>query len=176
MLKSLAVFSALARVFCLIVLGSLVNNIKLGCPQGSALSSFLWNLLPEELLNLGFLFLFITCEGDIVICSIDKDTLSAHRNLQLMCDAVVSWGASVKLSFHGLKSVLMIFSSKQNLPPLSLLVDNVPVPRSNSFPYLGLTIGEILSWNLHVSKNVNLKKNTFIPNPKMLSNVLGPIT
>ena len=60
--------------------------------------------------------------------------------LQLICDPVVAWGASVTLTFNGLKSVLMIFSSKRNLPMLSLLIDSVPVHRSNSCLFLGLTI------------------------------------
>ena len=101
--------------------------------------------------------------------------LSLHRNLQLMCDDVVAWDASVKLSFNPLKYVLMIFSPKRNLPPLSLLVDNVPVSRSNSCLYLGLPIYDKLSWNLHVLQKFTSAKKTFIPNPKMLSNVLGPI-
>jgi hypothetical protein len=88
----------------------------------------------------------------------EKDALSALRNLQLMCDTVVAWGASVKLSFNALKSVLIIFSSKRNLPPLSLLVDNVPAPRSNSILYQGLTIDDKLSRNLHTSKKCTVAK------------------
>jgi hypothetical protein len=158
--------------------GSLVTNIDLGFPQGSALSPFLWNVLLQDLRNLSFSFpfRFIAYADDIVLCSMDKDALSAHRKLQLMCDAVVVWGTSVKLSFNALKSVLMIFSSKRNLPPLPLLVDNVPVLLSNSCLYLGLTIDVKLSLNLHVSQKCTSAKNFFIPNPKMLSNVLGPIT
>jgi hypothetical protein len=77
--------------------GSLVTNIELGCSQVIAVRSLLFFLL-EELLNLSFPFRFIAYADDIVICSMDKDALAAHGNLQLMCYAVVAWGASVKLS------------------------------------------------------------------------------
>lgn len=62
------------------------------------------------------------------------------------------WGFSVKLSFNGSKSIFMIFSSKRNLPPLSLVVDNVIVPRSSCCLYLGLTIDDKLNWNSHITK------------------------
>jgi hypothetical protein len=93
-----------------------------------------------------------------VVCTMHKDYNSAHSHLQTICDAVVAWGLSVKLVFNGAKSFFFIFSPKRNLPPLTLIVDNITVPRSSSCLYLGLTIDDKLSWNLHISNKCNAVK------------------
>ena len=147
------------------LLSSFTALIELGCPQGSVLSPFLWNILVEALINLTFPFdfCFIAYADDIVLCTFHKDISIAHSNLQCMCDAAVEWGLSVKLSFNGIKSIFMIFSSKRDLPILSLVVDNAIVPRSNSCLYLGLTIDDKLNWNSHISKKCTaVKKLLFL--------------
>ena len=93
-----------------------------------------------------------------VVFTMHKDFNSAHFHLQTICDAVVAWGLSVKLVFNGVKSLFFIFSPKRNLPPLTLIVNNITVPRSSSCLYLGLTIDDKLSWNLHISNKCNAVK------------------
>ena len=72
----------------------LVFDILLGCPQGSILSPFLWNILLEELLNLSFPFLFsiIAYADDIVLCTFDKCPFVAQKNLHEMCVVVEALG------------------------------------------------------------------------------------
>jgi hypothetical protein len=62
-----------------------------------------------------------------VVFTMHKDFNSAHFHLQTICDAVVAWGLSVKLVFNGVKSLFFIFSPKRNLPPLTLIVNNITV-------------------------------------------------
>ena len=146
-------------------LASNTTDTELGCPQGSVLSPFLWNILLEDLLchNFPFPFRFFAYADDIVVCTMHKDFNLAHAHLQTICDAVVAWGLSVKLTFNGAKSFFLIFSSNRNLPPLTLTVDNITVPRSSSCVYLGLTIDDKLSWNLHISIKCNaVKKMLFL--------------
>ncbi len=146
-------------------LASRVTDIELGCPQGSVLSPFLWNILLEDLLclNFPFPFPFIAYADDIVVCTMQKDYNSAHSHLQTICDALVAWGLSVKLVFNGAKLFFFIFSPKRNLPPLTLIVDNITVPRSSSCMYLGLTNDDKLSWNLHIyNKCIAVKKMLFL--------------
>jgi len=91
-----------------------------------------------------------------------------------VCDAAVEWGFSVKLSFNGIKSIFMIFSSKRDLPILSLVVDNAIVPLANSCLYLGLTIDDKLNWNIHITKKCTAVKKLSVLNLEMLSPFLGP--
>jgi hypothetical protein len=92
------------------------------------------------------------------------DYTLAHSHLQAICDAVVALGLSVKLFFNGAKSFFLTLSPIRNLPPpLSLIMDNMTVSRSSSCLYLGLTIDDNLSLDLHVSNKCNaVKKMLFL--------------
>lgn len=90
LVKLLASF--LSSRFCSLSspLVSRVTDIRLGCPQGSVLSPFLWNILHEDLLCLSFPFPFIAYTDNIVVCTTEKNYNFAHAHLQAICDAVVA--------------------------------------------------------------------------------------
>ena len=131
---------------------SLSIKIALGCPQGSTLSPFLWNILLEELLSFVFPFPFviIAYADDLVLCTFDKDPTLACRNLQLMCAAAEEWGSLVKLSFNATKSVLMIFYAARFTLSLSIIIGGVTIVPSVTCTYLGLIIDSKLSWHAHI--------------------------
>jgi hypothetical protein len=143
---------------------SLLTQIMLGCPQGSILSPFLWNILLEDLLSLFFPFPFeiIAYADDLVLCTFDKDPILAGRNLQLICDAAEAWGLMVKLSFNALKSIFMVFHSSRLSPSLSITVGGVSILPSKRCTYLGLIIDSKLNWYSHIeSKCTATKKLLF---------------
>ena len=143
----------------------LVFDILLGCPQGSILSPFLWNILLEELLNLSFPFLFsiIAYADDIVLCTFDKCPFVAQKNLQEMCAVVEAWGVESKLSFNALKTIFMLFSSKRDPPPLSITMGGIVIQNSSLCKYLGITIDSKLNWTAHIeNKCVAAKKLLFV--------------
>ena len=143
---------------------SLLIDILLGCPQGSILSPFLWNILLEELLKLSFpfLFLIIAYADDIVLCTFDSDLTVAQANLQAMCVAVESWGRDVKLSFNALKTIFMLFTCLRTPPPLSITMGGLSIQTSSQCKYLGITIDAKLNWSAHIElKCVAAKKLLF---------------
>ena len=131
---------------------SLSIKIALGCPQGSILSPFLWNILLEELLAMQFPFSFviIAYADDLVLCTFDKDPAIACRNLQLMCAAAEDWGSLVKLSFNATKSLLMIFYAARFTLSLSIVIGGVTIVPSDTCTYLGLIIDSKLNWYAHI--------------------------
>ena len=109
----------------------LCTTLEVGCPQGSILSPFLWNILLESLFLLSFSFDFkiIAYADDILLCATSVLAHLAVNNLQLMCNSVVDWGLNSKLSFNALKTVFMVFSRKQfDRSALCLVINNVSIP------------------------------------------------
>lgn len=72
---------------------SILVLLSMGCPQGSVLSPFLWNILIEAVFGIIFPFrcAVIAYADDLVLVAWEKDSGDAVQNLQLMCDALVLW-------------------------------------------------------------------------------------
>ena len=130
---------------------STTSDLEVGCPQGSVLSPFLWNVLVDPVLRLTFSFPFsvVAYADDLVFVSHHKNISTAHANLQLMCDAVATWCASVKLSLNGSKTIYMVFGSKN--PSQCIAMDGFSIPPSQSCMYLGICIDSKLSWRPHLT-------------------------
>jgi len=133
---------------------SILTLLSLGCPQGSVLSPFLWNILIEAIFGIRFPFecAVIAYADDLVLVAWNRDTSVAVSNLQAMCDALVQWGISVKLKFNARKSALIIFFKKRNLPDLSISINGFTIESTHSCMYLGLLIDSKLNWRLHIEK------------------------
>ena len=131
---------------------SILAHLQLGCPQGSALSPFLWNVLVDAVLNLQFEFDFaiIAYADDLVLISWNKSAAVATANLQLLCDEVVLWGHEVKLTLNASKTVFIIFFAKAKNPQQSITINNTVIPQSKSCVYLGLAIDFKLNWRTHI--------------------------
>ena len=99
--------------------------LSVGCPQGSVLSPFLWNLLIDSFLHSEFSFLFkiIAYADDLVLVTSAVSLDLAARNLQSMCDLAAVWGQEAKLTFNGAKTVLMVFCIKRKPGAVHITVD-----------------------------------------------------
>ena len=144
---------------------SIVAELQLGCPQGSALSPFLWNILVDAVLRIKFPFLnrIIAYADDLVLISSHCLLSQAVINLQAMCDTVIEWGSQVKLTFNAGKTAFLIFSKKRQIPVHTLVINNVIIHRSRSTTYLGLIIDDKLNWRQHiVNKCTKAKKLSYL--------------
>jgi hypothetical protein len=110
---------------------TLLTTVDLGCPQGSILSPFLWNVLVDSLLDAHFPFAYrvIAYADDLVLCAWHYDPETARRILQYSIDHAISWGAAAKLAFNAAKTVYMSFSRRKlnllDLPPIH--VNSTPI-------------------------------------------------
>lgn len=88
-----------------------------GCPQGSLLSSFLWNILIDDILHLpaeSKLYGWILAYADDISITLQhKDETMAVRLLQQLIDLIKSRLEMLKLRANAAKTVLIIFSRKR---------------------------------------------------------------
>ena len=77
---------------------SILSLLSLGCPQGSVLSPFLWNILIEAVFKIYFKFSFaIVAYADylLLLISWHRETDTAVSNLQKMFEFIVESGSKL---------------------------------------------------------------------------------
>lgn len=137
--------------------------ILLGCPQGSMLSPFLWNVMLDGMLRLELpsgVRIFAYAD-DVTILATDRDPAVAVRKAQEALEIIQNWLLGVKLRVNAMKTDLMVFSKRKvTLPPLSLLVDGQEIFPSFSTRLLGVKIDQHLRWTDHVEERELMFKRT----------------
>nr|CAH0112580.1 unnamed protein product [Daphnia galeata] len=125
-------------------------TINLGCPQGGVLSPFLWSVLIDDVLRLIFDFVFcvVGYADDLTLATSHKDPAQATRNLQLMCNHVLSWCIQNKMSLSAVKSVFMlIFNKIVDGSDLYLSINGTCIHPSPDTQFLGFTVDSRLKWS-----------------------------
>ena len=142
---------------------SISSLLSVGCPQGSVLSPFLWNILIDFFLrsNFSFLFKIIAYADDLILITSAVTLELAVKNLQLMCDAAAKWGLEVKLAFNGAKTVFMVFCKQRKFEPVQITVGGTCVSPVDHCTYLGCTIDNRLSWQQHIQSKCVAAKRAF---------------
>ena len=80
-------------------------HVEKGCPRGSPLSPFLWNIVLDKALrlNLGQGIMIQAYADDIIVATTGRNVNSIILELQNACDVLQNWSKSVKLEFSGQK-------------------------------------------------------------------------
>jgi hypothetical protein len=139
-------------------------TINLGCPQGGVLSPFLWSVLIDDVLRLNFDFVFcvVGYADDLTLATSHKDPAQATRNLQLMCNHVLSWCIQNKMSLSAVKSVFMLIYNKiVDGSDLYLSINGTCIHPSPETQFLGFTVDSRLKWSLHVERKIAAAKKAF---------------
>ena len=137
------------------------HKIQIGCPQGSVLSPFLWNVLIDHILRCTFPFphQIIAYADDIAIVTWDKDPHKSVSNLQEMCDCIVQCFKAIMLDINAQKTILMIFTrARSPLPNFKLKINNIEICPSLSTKFLGLELDHKLNWRKHIENKCTATK------------------
>lgn len=127
---------------------SLEVDVEVGCPQGSLLSPFLWNVLIDDLLRLKLPgdTKIIAYADDITLITSHKDPKIAVETLKEAVEVIRRYLEEIKLSINATKTVLMVFS-KKNMPiEVSMTIDGHVILPSKSTKLLGVILDENLKW------------------------------
>ena len=138
--------------------------VERGCPQGSVISTFLWNLIVDEALRLSFPYRvrIQAFEHDLIITKTGMNEISIQINLQHSINKLVAWGKRNHLKFSGEKTELITFTRKhRTLDHLSLRVDDVRILPKKQTKYLGVTMDQKLNWRTHIENKYTMCKRKF---------------
>ena len=163
--------------------------IKRGCPQGSVLSPFLWNMVVDEALRLQLpVGVKLQAFADEIIISkrgINQQQIEKH--LQIACNWIIQWGSKNYLTFSAQKTELITFSRKhRTLSNLTIIVNDVVITPKSSVKYLGVILDQKLKWREHIEERHNCCKRkimelrrysklTWGPNRNILKKLLNGI-
>ena len=91
-------------------------------------------------------------DDTVLFCSA-KSAIELEPKLNSDLRNLSHWFAANRLTLNTSKCKFMVFASNAKLTRLnnvSLLIDNCPLSRTESFKYLGITLSPTLSWSDHV--------------------------
>ena len=129
-------------------------TVTTGCPQGSVLSPFLWNVLLDPALGLQFPFRFklVGYADDLTAAVSHKDPAVATERLRIICQAFIDWARTVKLTINAIKTVFSLFSRRHwaTIEDIRLTLAGSSLKPSTETRYLGLTLDWRLSWRPHI--------------------------
>lgn len=143
---------------------SVTRVVSKGCPQGSVLGPYLWNLVFDDFLQLAF------PEGTEVIAYADDGLVlvradsrnEIEQKFQLITSQMESWATLVKLQFAVNKTKLIMFKSKlrgNHQPVVTLQGERVEFVQK--ITYLGLVIDEGLTFISHAKQVGDKAKKLF---------------
>lgn len=130
--------------------------IPTGCPQGSLLSPFLWNVMIDDILHLSSNHNMPgrarAYADDITATEQHKDLAIAVSLLQSLINCIKSKLEELKLKVNAAKTVLIIFNRKRSTTDnLHLIVDGLQIHPVTHTKLLGLTLDYKLNWTAHLN-------------------------
>ena len=154
-------------------IGSRMQSVTCGVPQGSLLGPLLFILYVNDFPKSSNVFSFLLFADDTSIFCSNKDLRVLLETVNMELHGLTNWIHANKLSLNLLKTKYMLFSNRDTLMPGPVIFDNVQIERVISTKFLGIHIDDKLNWKMHtthlcnlLSRNVGMmnKLKSFLPN------------
>ncbi|KAF9807835.1 hypothetical protein SFRURICE_000616 [Spodoptera frugiperda] len=138
------------------------GSLSMGCPQGSVIGPYLWNLGFDDLLATPLPSgCTLTGYADDGLLLIQSNTRAGLENLAKDCLSRISrWGERNRLTFAPHKTYQLLLKGNLKSWP-SIKFNNVPVKRKESVCYLGLVLEKNFSFIEHIKTISEKAKNNF---------------
>ena len=131
-------------------------NIVTGVPQGSILGPLLFIIYMNDITQASDKFKFTLYADDTSLveplCTFETEVLNISQSVNNELVKITNWLALNKLSLNAKKTKMMLFHhSKKNINNLNLklYINGIPIEKVKSFKFLGTTLDENMSWNVH---------------------------
>lgn len=141
---------------------SISKPLTMGCPQGSVIGPYLWNLGFDDFLAIPLPSgCSLTGYADDGLLLIQSSTRAGLENLADTCLRLISqWGNRNRLTFAPQKTYQLILKGDLKSWP-SIKFNNVPVKRKQSVCYLGLVLERNFTFIDHIKTVGEKAKNNF---------------
>jgi hypothetical protein len=133
-------------------------SISTGVPQGSILGPLLFIIYMNDIAELTNLFEMIIYADDTTLqstlnCFSPDPKKDINDKINQEINQINEWLRSNKLSLNVAKSKFMVFHQRNKtfLNP-TIMINNTPIEKVDSFNFLGITIDTNLSWKPHIDK------------------------
>ena len=132
----------------------------IGFPQGGVCSAKFWLIAFDYTIQIINRFK-IEGNGYADDCSAlagGRRLDHALKRLQKMLNELANWGKTCGLKFNPEKSVAVVFTRRQKLPPFSLKIDGKEIVYKSEVKYLGVTLDSKLHWTKHIEEKITKAK------------------
>ena len=167
------------RILTVEIKGTKVRkSTSVGCPQGGVLSTILWNIAFDNLLNL--------FNNDRVICvgyADDGSLLLSHNNLPYLymrlnesLKKCQKWAEDFGLDISPEKTKYMLFTNKTKyrIPTSGLTLKGTQIERVTNIKYLGVTLNEKLKWDTHLKTKLSTANKLLFKLKGFIGKTWGP--
>ena len=154
------------------------KNSQRGCPQGSSLSPFLWNISFNSILELN---LKATCRlqafaDDLVLLCRSKDISLLKSDTEEAISRIYKWGYNNHLNFNPDKTKACLFHKSRTPINLSIKVNNISIPIDDHINILGVHFDRKLNFKHHINRRIQKLNFVFSRLVNSIGNNFGPDT
>ncbi|KAG8312249.1 hypothetical protein J6590_108363 [Homalodisca vitripennis] len=142
--------------------GEAGKRMTRGCPQGSVVGPLLWNVMFDSLLrlDLGEGVTITAYADDALLIVRGQSTQQLADRGSRAVEKVIEWGQQRKLKFSKAKTVTVMLKGKLIRPP-RLLVEGEYIRCKKEMKYLGVVVGQRMSFEKHVEEVCEKMKGVY---------------